>query len=1317
MPDKPTYEELEKRVKELEEQNRKIVKDLQSLTSERQLEPDLTIYQNIISSTTDGIAFLDKNYRYIIVNDSYEKFSGVKRENFIGKTVAEYLGRDVFEQAVKPNFDRCLKGEIINFQEWFDYPTLGKKFIDISYYPYKDAQNDIVGVVANTRDITEQKKTELELKESRDKYRTLFESANDAIFVASAEDGTLLDANKMAERLTGRSKDEIIGMHQSQLHPHEQEDYAITSFCDDAQRKEKVFYKDFIVLHKSGRKIPVEICPSFIEIQGKPCMLGIFRDVSQKRKTENELIESERKYRLLAENIHDVIWTLDEKLANYTYMSPSIKKLLGYTPEEMMEKPFGTFMNNRYYERIQKAVKERLARERQGKGDDRVKRWEGEYVGKNGEIIYVESITQPIRDENGVFQGLLGVTRDITARRKAEEALRESEMRFRTHFCQFPLPIFVWKYQNGEFILCDYNKAADKITDGKVKTILGISAKVLYSDESSRHLHETLTDCYRRRRTIKKEFPYRLVTTGSEKWISGTWVYIEPETVILHTEDITEKKMAENALQESEKRFRAIFDSMPLLLALWKRENHRFILSRVNPAILSFSHSKINKYLGSTLDEFYKDCPWIIEAIEQCYANRSTVHCENIYTMRSTGEEKYLSFIFTYVPEDMVMAVSTDITERKQAEEALRSSNEKLTALIEASPLAVIALDSESNVTLWNPAAENMFGWKEKEVVDRFLPLVPKEKISEHHALRKKVLKGEKFQDVEVYRKRKDGSDICISISTAPMKDPKGRVTGILSISADITKRKQMEEALRESEERYRMLINRIQAAIVVHDADTKIVALNPKAQELLGLTEDQMLGKTAFDPGWHFIDANEKKLSPEEYPVNRVISSQKPLKDQILGIIRPFKPNRIWIQLYAVPVFNDKNQLHQIIVTCFDITERKQSEEKLLQLQKAESLGMMAGAIAHHFNNMMAAVVGNLEMAREEIPRETLVSQNISEAEKAAHRASAMSHLMLAYLGQKKGELKPFDLSDAVRRSMEQLRLDMPEKIKLNVELSSHGPVVSGNPAQFEQVVKALVINAWEAVEDRIPGRVDVSAKTVPATTINEEKCFPINWECSEKYYASLTVRDNGKGMHPEFIGKIFDPFFSDKFTGRGLGLAVALGNIKSQGGCITVESKPGEGSTIQVFLPLSREEIYLPEENKEFGAHTFSWCGKVLLIEDEDMVRKISASMLKKLGFTVLYAGNGMEAVKIFSEDPEKITLVLSDLSMPKMNGWETLAALRRIRPNIPVILASGYNEAQIMAEIHKEKPQAFLHKPYQLNTLKETIRKVLVSAQKNS
>ncbi len=470
----------------------------------------------------------------------------------------------------------------------------------------------------------------------------------------------------------------------------------------------------------------------------------------------------------------------------------------------------------------------------------------------------------------------------------------------------------------------------------------------------------------------------------------------------------------------------------------------------------------------------------------------------------------------------------------------------------------------------------------------------------------------------------------------------------------------------------------------------------------------------------------SEFSLHPLELPqVEAFLAVPITSKDTIHGILFGFRFSAITYNfgtsqiavLYAEQVATalENSGLYQAVHN--ELIERKRLEEEKRkwerqqqQLQKTRSLDRMAGAIAHHFNNQLAVVIGNLEMAIEDTSNDNSQVRLMKAALQGANKAAEVSGLMLTYLGQTTGKFEALNLSEICRKNLPLLEASAPKSLSFTIDLLPHGPIIRANPNQVQQILTHLTANALEAVAEK-HGAVGITVKTESSADISSAQRFPIDWQPQDNTYACLEICDTGCGIAKDDIEKLFDPFFSTKFTGRGLGLAVVLGIIKAHDGVVVVESEVGQGSTFKVFFPLFAEEVTRPEVNRpEFSAVTAS--GMVLLVEDDEMVREMAAIMLTNLGFTVRTANDGAEALEVFKNHLDEICLVVSDVSMPRMDGWETLTALRQIRANIPVILASGHDESQVLAGEHLELPQVFLHKPYQMAQLKEALAKAMAS-----
>jgi PAS domain S-box-containing protein len=510
-------------------------------------------------------------------------------------------------------------------------------------------------------------------------------------------------------------------------------------------------------------------------------------------------------------------------------------------------------------------------------------------------------------------------------------------------------------------------------------------------------------------------------------------------------------------------------------------------------------------------------------------------------------------------------------------------------------------------------------------------------------------------------------------------------------------------EVLGESEARYRTLFERTANPVLVIDTGGSYFDANEAALDFLECSREELLTKNVRD----FVP-------PESRP--ETIEKLRNLWESGGRMEREYVVHGRWkiLDMTITPgMWRGKPVVFSMGT---DITLRKTDEEERLTLErqlqqakKAESLGRMAGAIAHHFNNLLGAVMGNLELATLDLPREAKALANIAKAMTASIRAAEISRLMLAYLGQSSGSRAPIELSEVCREALPLLTSSLPQEVHLKTEFPDEGAIIRADAVKIRQVLTNLVVNAGEAMAER-EGDVVVAISLIFAADIQASRFYPPEWEPKDERYVCLSVADTGAGMDQETLEKVFDPFFSTKFAGRGLGLAVVEGVVKAHHGALTVDSAPGRGSVFRVFLPLSAEELRLPPMAEPFAAAPPKELSLVLLVDDEPMFRNLAQTMLELLGCEVITAGDGVEALEVFRAYQDHVQCVVLDLTMPRMDGWETLAALRALRPDLPVILASGYDEARAMAGDHPERPQTFLQKPYRMVELEKALGKAL-------
>jgi signal transduction histidine kinase/CheY-like chemotaxis protein len=386
---------------------------------------------------------------------------------------------------------------------------------------------------------------------------------------------------------------------------------------------------------------------------------------------------------------------------------------------------------------------------------------------------------------------------------------------------------------------------------------------------------------------------------------------------------------------------------------------------------------------------------------------------------------------------------------------------------------------------------------------------------------------------------------------------------------------------------------------------------------------------------------------------------------------------------------------------------ERRKLEQQLLQVQKLESLGVLAGGIAHDFNNLLTGILGNANLAKYDVPEGTETYESLEYIERAAHRAADLCRQLLAYSGRGRLQVEPLDLSALVVDMVELLEVSLSKKCKLTLALGDALPLVTADATQLRQVIMNLITNASESVGNE---RGTVTITTGTRTCSREMlRATYLRDDLPAGTYAFVEVRDTGSGMDPETQARIFDPFFTSKFSGRGLGLAALLGIVRSHGGAIELESTPGHGTRFRVYLPTCAEAPTTPSVDRAApGLEQRS--GRVLVVDDEEEVRTFARRALQRHGFDVIVAENGERALEVLSECDGDVSVVLLDLLMPELSGEEVFQELQKRYPGTPVVLSSGYTEDDAVPRMTEAGLASFLPKPYRTQALVEAIDRAI-------
>lgn len=516
--------------------------------------------------------------------------------------------------------------------------------------------------------------------------------------------------------------------------------------------------------------------------------------------------------------------------------------------------------------------------------------------------------------------------------------------------------------------------------------------------------------------------------------------------------------------------------------------------------------------------------------------------------------------------------------------------------------------------------------------------------------------------------------------------------------------RSRAEEALKVSELKYRLLFDNASDAILILGESGQILEANAVACARLGYSREELVSLKLTD-----IDVPEEHRHMAEQHAGFKDEDHFTLETihrRLDGTLIPTEVNGrkvIWEGRTAImAIARDISERRKAEA------ERREMERQIYQTQKLESLGILAGGIAHDFNNILTSIIGNADLVLMRLDAASPFRNNLQQIDKAAQRASDLARQMLAYSGRGMFTIESVNINHLVEEMAKLLEVSISKKVELLFNPCADLPLVNVDLTQLRQVIMNLVINASEAIGDS-SGTITLNTGAMRCESGHfRDSCM--NEEVAEGDYVYLEVADTGCGMDSDTASRIFDPFFTTKFTGRGLGMAAVLGIVRGHKGAIAMSSQPGAGTTFRVYIPAAGEAARPPARKIEETGSDWKGSGTVLLVDDEDILISIASELLGELGFDVITAGDGLEALEAFRQNVDRICCVLLDLTMPNMDGEQCFRELSAFRPDVKVIISSGYSEQEVAGRFSGKGLVGFVQKPYTLSVLRTALRAVL-------
>ncbi len=642
-----------------------------------------------------------------------------------------------------------------------------------------------------------------------------------------------------------------------------------------------------------------------------------------------------------------------------------------------------------------------------------------------------------------------------------------------------------------------------------------------------------------------------------------------------------------------------------------------------------------------------------------------------------------------------LLGMFSDITERKQAEASIRDSEERFRAIFNLAAVGVAQVSLTAELDMVNDRLCAIFGYTREELIGRNLrELTYPDDLDEVVIKSRRLLTGEiPYFCMEKRHFRKDGTVIWSRMHKSCVRDLEGKPKHYIMVLEDVTEAAQAQAALRESEERFRNMADSASVLICLCNPNLNVTFCNQPILNFVGLTEDQLRG-TDFKELIHPDDL--QRVGPS---ARAAVQAQRVFEIELR--MRRSDGEYRFMLTTGTPRFAAGTYVGYIMITV-DITEFKRKQDYVLAMQKLESLGVLAGGIAHDFNNLLGGILASAEVisaasAGGGPPDE----ESLLRIKTSAIRGGEIVRQLMIYGGEDNQIFSSVDVPALVGEMLQLLKISISKRATLNVNFPARLPEVRANAAQLRQVVLNLITNASEALEDR-EGEISMSAAMVPGRDY-QAPLLP------GSTYLKLEVKDNGCGMTEEVQARIFDPFFTSKFAGRGMGLASVQGIVRSHGGTINVTSVRGQGSRFEILLPCAEPESK-PEKPQAFApVRRILEPSTVLLVEDEEPLRLAVSRILRLRGFTVIETGDGTIGVDLFREKAKQIDVVLLDLNLPGMSGREILRELKRIRPDAKVILTSAYSREWAQTAIGDDRSWPYIRKPYELGELTSLLRRV--------
>ena len=762
--------------------------------------------------------------------------------------------------------------------------------------------------------------------------------------------------------------------------------------------------------------------------------------------------------------------------------------------------------------------------------------------------------------------------------------------------------------------------------------------------------------------------------------------------VVVTFVDITQRKRAEEALRASEEKYRLLIENQNDMVVKFDRDHKMQFLS---PSYCKTFGVKEDHILGKNFRPLvHKDD---IETVKSSIATLKKPPHTAYHEERAKAVDGWRCFgwsLKAIVNEageiNETIAVGRDISERRRAEREIAKAADEWQKTFDATNDIIFILDKEHRILRFNKTASFFFKMPEAEIVGKSCWGIvhgTKHPISECPISSVKKTLYRKKVELRLNERWHE-------LTVDPILDENGEYGGAVHILTDISERKQSEQALRLSEEKFAKAFQNAPMLMTISSMKNgRYIDVNEAFVRVTGYNRETAIGRRSVDLG--FITHKDRNRLSE------ILTAEGRVPEMELNLIGVDGSEIICRYSGEIIELENEKRLFSI---ASDITESKRLEFKLQQAQKMEAIGTLAGGIAHDFNNILGGIIGYAELAKMKAPEGSNVIAYLDKMIKSSDRAADLIKQILTLSRRHKQKQRPVQVRHIVKEALDLLRATLPTTIEIRKDVAKDTGVVNADPTQMHQVIMNLTTNAGHAMQEN-GGVLEVTLANVELDDLEAAKHLDLD----AGSYLRLMVSDTGYGMSSEIMERIFDPYFTTKDTGEGtgLGLAVAQGIVKAHGGTITVYSEPGKGTTFHVYLP-----VILELEREEKGSEEPLPTGSesILFIDDEEVLIEIGGQILEHLGYKVVTEKSSVQALELFRAEPDRFDLVITDMTMPHMTGDKFARELMKIRPHISVILCTGHSTLVLEEKAKDIGIRAFVMKPLVMRNLAETVRKVL-------